>query len=493
MGKGIRNNQTPTNLGLDLQANGLPTGWEWAELGEIVKVEWGDTSITKKSYVLSGYPAFSATGQDGFLEDYEWEGEAVILSAIGARCGKCFWAEGKWTAIKNTIVVQGDRNFISHRFLLHCLNDEEKWLQTGSGMPFISMSNAQKLRVPLPPLNEQHRIVEKLEKLLERVERAKASIDNVPKIIKQFRRTVLAAACSGRLVEQDPNDEPASELVKRIRAERKKKWEQDLIPKRKDPRKHKYEEPPEPDTSELPDLPSGWVWTTLVQVANIVTGTTPSKSRKDFYGRYIPFIKPGDLDKGENIDSAGEHLSKEGAKQARILPKGSVMVTSIGATIGKTGIACAPVATNQQINSVVCEHGIAPKYAYYYCRSELFQRLMIANASSTTLPIVNKGRFAQLPIAVPPNGEQHRIVAKVDGLFKLATAIESSVTKAQARADNIKQALLAKAFRGELVEQDPNDERASALLERIRLEKEKMKERSKVTRKKVSGRSPLLN
>ena len=89
----------------------LPDGWEWKSLGTIANVDWGNTSITKKSYVENGFPAFSATGQDGFLPFAEHEGDAIIVSAIGARCGKCFYARGQWTAIKNTLTVTEKENF----------------------------------------------------------------------------------------------------------------------------------------------------------------------------------------------------------------------------------------------------------------------------------------------------------------------------------------------------------------------------------------------
>src|ERR1051325_5213765 len=92
-------------------------GWTHRPLTEIAKTEWGNTSITKAAYVESGFPAFSATGPDGLLPTAEWEGPAVVLSAIGARCGKCFYADGRWTAIKNTIVIQADRSRLSHKFL----------------------------------------------------------------------------------------------------------------------------------------------------------------------------------------------------------------------------------------------------------------------------------------------------------------------------------------------------------------------------------------
>jgi len=136
----------------------IPREWKIKPLGEVVCVEWGNTSLTKKIYKKAGYPVFSATGQDGYTDFYEREGEAIIVSAIGANCGRCFYANGKWTAIKNTLILQRNKVPWNTRFFYYYLDDKEKWPKLGSGQPFISQSAAKEVLVPHPPLLEQSRI-----------------------------------------------------------------------------------------------------------------------------------------------------------------------------------------------------------------------------------------------------------------------------------------------------------------------------------------------
>jgi type I restriction enzyme S subunit len=136
----------------------IPKEWEVKKLGEVVEVEWGNTNLTKKIYKENGYPVFSATGQDGYADFYEREGEAVIVSAIGAYCGVCFYAKNKWTAIKNTLVLQNKKIPCDIKFLFYLLNDKEKWPELGSGQPFISKSAAEEVLIVYPLLTEQSRI-----------------------------------------------------------------------------------------------------------------------------------------------------------------------------------------------------------------------------------------------------------------------------------------------------------------------------------------------
>ncbi len=140
------------------------------KLGDYFDVAWGNTSITKKSYTQKGYTAYSAAGADGFLYHYEHEGKGIILSAIGARCGKCFLADGKWTAIKNTIVMTSKPDhFIDEKYAWYFLNEEEKWRSKGAGQPFITQTRAIGMEIPVPlkddkpDLVEQRRIVKKLD------------------------------------------------------------------------------------------------------------------------------------------------------------------------------------------------------------------------------------------------------------------------------------------------------------------------------------------
>jgi restriction endonuclease S subunit len=147
--------------------------WPTKKLEEIAKVEWGNTSITKKRYVPHGFLAISAAGPDGFLPFADYEGPAIILSAIGAKCGKCFLVDGKWTAIKNTIVVQPDQEQVDIKYLFYFVNDENKWQRVkAAAQPFISLKNAKELQIPLPPLSEQKKIVEKIEKLFAKINEA---------------------------------------------------------------------------------------------------------------------------------------------------------------------------------------------------------------------------------------------------------------------------------------------------------------------------------
>lgn len=145
--------------------------WQSTTLKEHFDIAWGNTSITKKSYVSSGYTAYSAAGADGLLSHYEHEGQAIILSAIGARCGKCFLTEGKWTAIKNTItILPKEGGGVDCKFAWYFLNDESKWRSKGAGQPFITQERANNmtLAVPFkdgkPDLLEQRRVVVELEK-----------------------------------------------------------------------------------------------------------------------------------------------------------------------------------------------------------------------------------------------------------------------------------------------------------------------------------------
>ena len=131
---------------------------KYVELGKVADVNWGDTSVTKASYVEDGYPAFSATGSDGLLPYFDFDREGIVLSAIGARCGKTWFATGKWSVIKNTIRFWSESSELNNRYLYWLTADPEFWPKRGAAQPFITIGDARKLKIPLPPLEEQKRI-----------------------------------------------------------------------------------------------------------------------------------------------------------------------------------------------------------------------------------------------------------------------------------------------------------------------------------------------
>ena len=170
--------------------------------------------------------------------------------------------------------------------------------------------------IPLAPLPEQHRIVAKIEEQFTRLDAGVAALKRAQANLKRYKAAVLKAACEGRLVAQDPSDEPASELLKRILAERRAKWEADLRAKGKDPKKAKYEEPQAPDIDELPELPSGWCWATVDTIFSMVDMTVITRcseyvDRRDTccYGRECIDWHDIDFDNARWISST-EIISK---------------------------------------------------------------------------------------------------------------------------------------------------------------------------------------
>lgn len=166
------------------------------------------------------------------------------------------------------------------------------------------------------------------------------------------------------------------------------------------------------------EIPRNWKHYSIGEIGEVVTGSTPSKSKSEYYGSDYPFFKPADLDAGPYIRFARDGLSQEGIKNARILPVNSILVTCIGASIGKTAILDVVGATNQQINSVIPNTKLVlPKYVYYWFISNTCQRSIIEYSSSATLPILNKSKFMKINILIPSKELQKKIVQKLDHVF----------------------------------------------------------------------------
>ena len=203
------------------------------------------------------------------------------------------------------------------------------------------------------------------------------------------------------------------------------------------------------------------------EVGEVITGSTPSKDIAEYYGGDIPFYKPTDLDLGINTNSASDTLTIEGYNLSRKLPVGSILVTCIGATIGKTGLISTEGACNQQINAIIPSSLITSTFLYYSCISEYFQKEIRNHASATTLPILNKNNFTKLLIPLPPLSEQQRIVKEIEWWFALIGQIEQDKVDLQTIIKQTKSKILDLAIHGKLVPQDPNDEPAIELLKRI--------------------------
>ena len=203
--------------------------------------------------------------------------------------------------------------------------------------------------------------------------------------------------------------------------------------------------------AEATEPKEGWEEKTLKEVGLTQTGTTPSKSNKAYYGNYIPFIRPSEI----NIDGLGTieynseiMLSQKGIEAGRKFAKKSILMVCIGATIGKVGYSERDISCNQQINVLSPYNGYNYKYLYYAMSSSVFQKKVIKEGTSAqaTLPIINKGKWEKLLLYIPPLSTQKQIVSHLDKLSSKVRAIEEKYQKMVEECDALKQAMLRDVF-----------------------------------------------
>ncbi|EAL3631382.1 restriction endonuclease subunit S [Campylobacter coli] len=197
-------------------------------------------------------------------------------------------------------------------------------------------------------------------------------------------------------------------------------------------------------------LPQGWEWKSLGEIGEIITGTTPSKNNPNFYGNEYPLFKPSDLNGDMIIKYASDNLSKLGFDNARNLPKDTILVVCIGASIGKVGLSGVNGSCNQQINAIIPNSAFTSKYLFFVCLSNYFQTILKKNASQTTLPIINKTEFSKLQIPLPPIKEQEQITSHLDELSSHVKNLKQNYQAQIKDLQELKNSLLDKAFKGNL-------------------------------------------
>ena len=280
---------------------------------------------------------------------------------------------------------------------------------------------------------------------------------------KALRQKILDLAIHGKLVPQDPNDEPASVLLERIKAEKERLIKEGKIKRSKKSAK----------TSDTPhyenvpfEVPEGWMWTTLGVIGTWQSGGTPSRSNKSYYGGNIPWLKTGDLNDGY-ITHIPEFITEEAVvnSSAKLNPVGSVLIAMYGATIGKLGILTFPATTNQACCACIEYDAIDPMFLFYFLLSQ--RTAFIAKGGGGAQPNISKEIIVKTYIPLPPFLEQQRIGAEIERWFSLIDIIENGKNDLQNIIKQTKNKILDLAIHGKLVSQDPNDEPAIELLKRI--------------------------
>lgn len=156
---------------------------ETKRLGDIADIQWGDTSTTKAKYADSGYKAFSASGNDGLLPYYDFNREGIILSAIGAACGRIWYTNGKWSCIKNTIRFWSNNEKVARTQFLYYAIDPRKWIISGSAQPFITLASARSYKIGLPSIENQSKIIDILSCIDEKIKSNNSTNDNLHYIL----------------------------------------------------------------------------------------------------------------------------------------------------------------------------------------------------------------------------------------------------------------------------------------------------------------------
>jgi type I restriction enzyme S subunit len=376
-------------------------------------------------------------------------------------------------------------------FLAYCLNSliGRAWIKSvvsqQVGQANVSGSKLQAFVFPLPPVSEQRRMVAEIEKQFTRLEAGVGALKRVQANLKRYRAAVLKAAVEGRLVPTEAelarregrSYEPASELLVAQPLLAVLKKAQAGVPV---PPKASSKEPAAPDTTDLPKLPEGWAWTTVECLG--VAGEQPvltgpfgtSMGRSDFTDSGIPVLTIGCLTHaGINLDKAVFVSRVKANELDRYRLQTGDMLFSRMATVGRAGVITntldGALFNYHLMRLRLSRNAVLPGFFMAYVRgSEAVETYVRDVNHGATRAGINTDQLLSMPVLLPPVAEQQRIVAEVERRLSVIDELEMQVETNLKRAERLRQAILKRAFEGKLVPQDPNDEPASMLLERIR-------------------------
>lgn len=384
--------------------------WKINKLEEVCEIlDNKRIPISQKNRISGIYPYYGASGIVDYIDKYIFDEELVLIGEDGAKWGafenSAFIVNGKYWVNNHAHILKPNNEILINKFLVYFLNysNLEKYI-TGATVKKLNQQKLKQIEIPLPPLKEQERIVGILDESF-------AKIDESIKILEQ------------NLLNLD-------ELM------------QSALQKAFNPLKD--------NAKENYKLPQGWEWKSLGEIGEIITGTTPSKINPNFYGNEYPLFKPSDLNGDMIIKYASDNLSKLGFDNARNLPKDTILVVCIGASIGKVGLSGVNGSCNQQINAIIPNSAFTSKYLFFVCLSNYFQTILKKNASQTTLPIINKTEFSKLQIPLPPIKEQEQIASHLDELSSHVKNLKQNYQAQIKDLQELKNSLLDKAFKGNL-------------------------------------------
>jgi type I restriction enzyme, S subunit len=506
----------------------LPEGWTSCDLGDHVYIAGriGWRGLKAEEYTASGplllsvpnlnygdtvdFSKVSYISQVRYDESPEIklrEGDTLLVKD-GAGIGKLGFVEGlpaAATVNSSLLVVRPDSDLLVNKYLFYYLKGphfQQLALQriTGSATPHLFQKDIKLFCVLIPPPAEQRRIVHKLEGCLSAVYATCDHLSRVPLTLKRFRQAVLASAFSGRLTEDwretHPEEGSGTLLRRSIATKRIVAWESAQSARH---RKRRYFEPIPLEEADLPEIPQTWTWVSADEVCSQITDGEHIQPRYKSAG--LPMITATHVRDGfVEFKNVGLISEEDFARcLERCAPtKDDILIVSVGATTGRAAIVpqCQPFAMVRSV--LMLRPLIEPKFLLRWTQSRWCQIWISQASGASAQPHFYIHDNRRMPVPLPPTSEQLEIIRRVDALFALADTVEDQVSAATLRADRLTQSILAKAFRGELVPTEAElaridgreYESASALLERIRSERDAAAAPKSAPPRILSNRAP---
>ncbi len=423
----------------------LPKGWVETNIGVICKNHDHQRipiSAKKRKQIQGKIPYYGASGIIDYVEKPIFSGEYFLIGEDGANLISrstpvAFIVKGEFW-VNNHAHILSTYGDIPLEFLVYYIAgiSLNPWI-SGSAQPKLNQENLKKIPVPLPPLNEQKRIVSKIEELFSKIDSTKQSLEQTKLQLELYRQSLLKSAFEGNLTEQ---------------------W-----------RTQNHHNSTE--TQQTKELPNTWKFYKISEICKTSSGGTPSRKNPKNYIGNINWIKSGELNDSYILKSE-EKISKDALKNssAKIFPKNTVVLAMYGATIGKIGILRIEAATNQAICAFfIDEKKIRKTFLFYYLMS--IRAKLLDKGSGGAQDNLSQTIINDLSIPITSLEEQEQIVSQIEQGFSLIENTQNIVNSTLQTLQTMKMSVLKNAFEGKLVPQDPNDEPAEKLLERIKKEK----------------------
>lgn len=445
-----------------------PRGWVWTRLGEVLSFIKGKKPRdlgAKTEYRNIPYiniEAFDKRVIDQFTNNDDYpicKPDDILIVWDGARCGLV--GRGVSGVIGSTLAKLVFSE-INSSYLFYFLQSKYEYINKrprGVGIPHVDPNLFWNIPIPLPPLNEQKRIVGKIEELFIRLEAGVEALKKVKAQIRRYRQAVLKYAFEGKLTNSSScHSEPQScEGISDIAKQ------------------------PSVAPNDLPELPEGWRWVKLGEVVNDIEKVNPKKNPDQ---EFI-YIDIASIDnKQQRIANPKKYLGKNAPSRARQLVKyGDILFSTVRTYL--KNIAIVNESYDGQIASTgFCvirpQTNINNKFIFWYIQTDDFLNPLNQLQRGTNYPAVRDSDVLSQYIPLPPLPEQEQIVSEIERRFSVVEQIERIVDQSLKQAERLRQSILKKAFEGKLVPQDPNDEPAEKLLERIKIDKAKQTNKNKI-------------